>query len=195
MRFGLPIKKTHTEQLPDIGAVTYVYQPRTRRLRITILPDKSVRVSVPRLVSLDMARQVVMSRKAWIEKQFQKIRNIEFTHEQLRAVMPAPDKRVAKDLLIKRIHELALQHGFTFGRIYIRAQRTRWGSCSHHNNINLNIKLAQLPQVLCDYVIIHELVHTRIKNHRQEFWQTLTQYIPDARVLDKQLRQYRIALL
>jgi predicted metal-dependent hydrolase len=73
----------------------------------------------------------------------------------------------------------------------VRSQKTRWGSCSFNNNISLNVKLTRLPQELIDYVILHELAHTRIKNHGREFWKMLDGLIGDAKKLDRRLREYQ----
>ncbi len=70
-----------------------------------------------------------------------------------------------------RVQHLSDLHGFTYGKLSFRNQKTRWGSCSFHNNISLNIQLMRLPLHLIDYVIIHELCHTVHKNHSAKFWQ------------------------
>jgi hypothetical protein len=100
----------------------------------------------------------------------------------------------ARSLLIGRLDELAKKHGFTYNRVFIRNQKTRWGSCSNKNNINLNINLVRLPDALIDYTILHELVHTRIKNHGKRFWDQLDRVLDDAKKLDKRLSQYNLLL-
>ena len=77
----------------------------------------------------------------------------------------------------------------------MRNQKTRWGSCSAQNNINLNVQLIRLPPALRDYVILHELVHTRIRNHGPGFWEELEKYVADCRQVDRQLNQYESMLL
>jgi hypothetical protein len=77
----------------------------------------------------------------------------------------------------------------------VKNQKTRWGSCSDKNNINLNINLVRLPDELIDYVILHELVHTRIKNHSHQFWEEMNKVVEDPKSLDKKLRQYTPSLL
>jgi predicted metal-dependent hydrolase len=73
--------------------------------------------------------------------------------------------------------------------VTIRNQKTRWGSCSAKNNLSLNIKLALLPDELRDLILVHELVHTRIKNHGPDFWRELKSIYPDARKLDRQVNR------
>lgn len=94
--------------------------------------------------------------------------------------------------LPERVRQLADQHGFTFRRLFIKDLRSRWGSCSMVNNINLALQLMRLPDELIDYVILHELVHTRVKNHSASFWKLLDRVSGDARGLDKRLTKERL---
>ncbi len=94
-----------------------------------------------------------------------------------------------------RLAELARRHGFSYNKVFVRNQRTRWGSCSGHNNINLNVNLIRLPAELRDYTLLHELVHTRIKNHGPQFWEALGQCIDRPHELDRQLNRYGPMLL
>ena len=79
----------------------------------------------------------------------------------------------AKMHLPKRLSVLAAQHGFSFSKMTIRDNRRNWGSCSSQNNISLNLQMMKLPEELIDYILLHELVHTEIKNHGPKFWQRL----------------------
>lgn len=92
-----------------------------------------------------------------------------------------------------RLSDLAARHGFRFGRVTIRNQQSRWGSCSSRNNINLNLHLIRLPDHLIDYVLLHELAHTVEKNHGPGFWTLLNQHTGGhARTLDRELKHYSI---
>ena len=93
----------------------------------------------------------------------------------------------AKRKIVIRCEDLAQDFGFTYNRITVRNQKKRWGSCSTHNNINLNIKLVRLPQELMDYVILHELVHTKIKSHGSVFWDELDKYVGESKMLRARL--------
>ncbi len=94
--------------------------------------------------------------------------------------------------LPQRVRELAAEHGFTYRRLFIKDLRSRWGSCSTVNNINLALQLMRLPDDLVDYVILHELVHTKVKNHGVNFWRLLDQVSGDAKGLDRRLRKERL---
>jgi len=97
----------------------------------------------------------------------------------------------AKVYLPKRLRELADKHGFKYENVSIKNASTRWGSCSSVNNINLNLHLMRVPEHLIDYVLLHELVHTVVKNHGEKFWLLLEQVYPNARKADKEMNNYR----
>jgi predicted metal-dependent hydrolase len=97
----------------------------------------------------------------------------------------------AKVYLPKRLKELADKHGFKYGNISIKNAYTRWGSCSSANNINLNLHLMRVPERLIDYVLLHELAHTVVKNHGEKFWLLLEQCYPNARKADREMNNYR----
>lgn len=96
----------------------------------------------------------------------------------------------AKHFLPRRLAQLAIQHRFTYSGVVVKDLKTRWGSCSHTNNINLNLHLMRLTDELIDYVLVHELVHTVVKNHSNDFWSLLVQKMPNALQLDHQLKNY-----
>ena len=80
----------------------------------------------------------------------------------------------------------------TWGRITIRNQKTRWGSCSSKGNLNFNYQLYYMKEDLLDYVIVHELAHRRHMNHSLEFWQEVERYYPDYRECRKRLKKCMI---
>ncbi|HOP04195.1 MAG TPA: SprT family zinc-dependent metalloprotease [Tenuifilaceae bacterium] len=82
-------------------------------------------------------------------------------------------RKEAKQILPERIAMLAKQKGFSYNTLSIKNIKSRWGSCSAKNNINLSIYLMKLPDELIDYVILHELTHTIHKNHGKDFWNHL----------------------
>ena len=97
----------------------------------------------------------------------------------------------AKNYLPNRVNELASKHGLSYQKVKINNAKTRWGSCSSTNNINLTLQLMRLPNHLIDYVILHELAHTKVKNHSVTFWNFLdTLTDNNAKKLDKELKTY-----
>lgn len=84
----------------------------------------------------------------------------------------------ARKTLIPRVKGLAKENKLHFNRVYIRNQMTKWGNCSAKKNISLNWRLVRAPNYVVDYVIIHELLHTEIMNHSQQFWIRLRSIMP-----------------
>ena len=99
----------------------------------------------------------------------------------------------AKRLLPGRLDEIARQHGFDYNKVTIRNNKRNWGSCSSKNNISLNLQMMKLPDELIDHILLHELVHTKIKNHSAKFWEELNRLCNGrARELAKQTKNYSV---
>ena len=99
-------------------------------------------------------------------------------------------RQEAKEYLPERVEMLAGKFGFNYNKLFIKNLRSRWGSCSNKNNINLNLHLMRLPDKLIDYVILHELVHTEEKNHGNNFWTKLDAITGNAKALSKEVKKY-----
>ncbi|MCM1100110.1 MAG: M48 family metallopeptidase [Clostridium sp.] len=109
---------------------------------------------------------------------------------RLPKVVTAAGKRQASQLLAQRVALYADQMGIAYGRISMRNQKTRWGSCSSDGNLNFNCRLIYLPLDLVDYVVVHELAHRRHMDHSAAFWREVERYLPDYRERRERLKQY-----
>jgi len=98
----------------------------------------------------------------------------------------------AKEYIPARTTELAKANNFEFNKVYIKNNKSRWGSCSHLGNLNFSFHLMMLPDELIDYVILHELTHTVEHNHSRKFWTILDSIYGDSKAIDKKLKNYRI---
>lgn len=94
-------------------------------------------------------------------------------------------------LVHERVQHFASQYGVAYGRIAIRKQKTRWGSCSREGNLNFNYRIGFLPEELADYIIVHELCHIRYFHHGKEFWTDVAKTIPEWKEYRKRLQSYR----
>ena len=173
----------------DIGIIRFIKNNRAKRIIISIKPE-FVRVTIPRRQTLKDAQKFVEQKIDWIKKHSNNMKKLVQKGKEL----PKINKDEAKMKLGKRLSELAIEHKFQYNKVSIRNQRTRWGSCSSKNNISLNMKLLHLPDQLIDYILLHELVHTRVKNHSKDFWNELETVVPNARTVDQQLRKYQYCL-
>ncbi len=118
----------------------------------------------------------------------------ELVQSEIRNAIESAWRKEAKEALPVRTAELAKEHCFTYQKVTIKNTKSRWGSCSYVNNINLSLHLMRLPEYLIDYVILHELVHTKVKNHSQDFWDMLHNIAPLSKEYDKELKNYRITI-
>ena len=175
-----------TWEIRGIGAVAVAVSDRARQARITINRDGAIKLILPRGVSVRRGRELIESSRSWITRH----------QRHLQAVQADPrlDRVQARRLLVERLGQLARKHGFTYNKVFVKNQKTLWGSCSSVNNINLNVNLVRLPEELRDYVILHELVHTRHKNHSKAFWSEMDRLTGDGKGYQKMLRKYKLGV-
>ena len=176
-------------EIERIGPVLFERSNRAKHLNISVKAPAKVRVAVPRGISFEKAKNFTHSKIGWISKHLLQIQLKPKIHLFDRPV----DKQEAKKILEGRLRELADKFGFVYNKVSIRNQKTRWGSCSGKNNINLNMQLMNIPNHLIDYILLHELVHTIVKNHSPLFWTTLDGYVGNAKAIDKELKKYSLS--
>ena len=204
----------------EIGDVRYVLNRRARNLSIRINQQGEVRVTIPRYLSRKRAEAFLMSKKHWILKKLSvinhnaslaqlpvpgdtlRVRGKEITLSLQKSDASAEDAlwRVllleARAYLPDRVSVLASAHDIKYTGLKIRKMKTRWGSCTAKDSINLNSWLMMLPDHLSDYVILHELVHTRHRDHSPRFWDALDQVTDrSSKQLRNELRAHRIMFL
>ncbi|HOI12219.1 MAG TPA: SprT family zinc-dependent metalloprotease [Methanoculleus sp.] len=102
--------------------------------------------------------------------------------------------RMLKEEVLDRLETYPDLAGRTRGRIAIRMQRTRWGSCSTLGNLNINLRVAALPDPLREYIVIHEVAHLREQNHSKRFWRLVGGHYPEYRAAEAELRRYWVIL-
>ena len=180
--------------ISGVGPILLERSIRAKRITISVKPSKGVRVAIPNRVSFKSALEFVILKKPWIQKHLGKVKQTESQRQAVNSSIII-DRVKAKNKLISRLHDLAEKHGFIYNKVTIRNQKTRWGSCSSKDNISLNMKLVLLPDELMDYVILHELVHTRIHDHSKRFWGELDKYVGNGKGIAKRLRRYGLGLL
>ena len=103
-------------------------------------------------------------------------------------------RQLAAGELPPRVLEFAAARQLTVRRVTVRDQRSRWGSCSRRGTISLNWRLIQTPPPVCDYIILHELMHLRQMNHSARFWQEVERVCPDYKTAERWLKQHATLL-
>jgi predicted metal-dependent hydrolase len=101
----------------------------------------------------------------------------------------------ARALVLSRLEYFNREYHFTYHTVRIKDQRSRWGSCSSHGNLNFNYRIALLPAHLADYIVVHELCHLGQMNHSAKFWALVGSILPDYMVCRAELRKVSVGLL
>ena len=151
-------------------------------MALEVRRDLSVVVRAPRRMPRAEILRFVESEEAWIEPHIALMRQKNLAERALERIPP-------------RVAHFAPLVGVTFGRINIRAQHTRWGSCSSSGNLNFNCLLALVPSGVLDYVVVHELCHRIEMNHSPRFWREVGRVMPDYEDHKKWLRENGAALI
>lgn len=174
-----------------------VIRSSRKTLSLQIKPDGTVVVRAPMRLPEREIRRFLQEKAGWIEKTMQKVNEEKTAGEQ--APLSMEDIRKLADGALKelqpRVRYYASLMGVTYGRITIRNQTGRWGSCSSVGNLNFNCLLMLAPQEVCDYVIVHELAHRKEMNHSAAFWAQVEAVLPDYRQQEKWLKTQGKVLL
>lgn len=151
-----------------------------KTLSIQITHDGTVLIRAPQRLSEERIRSFVEEKQGWIQAHLSKIPAAPpeeaLTHAQLQALA-----QQALEVIPRRVAHFAPLVGVTYGRITIRNQRSRWGSCSGQGNLNFNCLLMLCPEEVLDYVVVHELCHRKEMNHSPRFWAEVERVLPGYR--------------
>jgi len=154
--------------------ITYIIQKSRRRsISVSIMADNKVLVKAPYGTTERTVQEFLVAKKGWITQHLEK-QNREV--EQARKIIP------------ERVGYWAAKIGVTYGRIAIRLQSSRWGSCAANGNLNFNCLLVLMPPEVLDSVVVHELCHRRYMNHSKEFYAEIDQVFPDYKRWNKWLK-------
>lgn len=177
---------------------------RRRTIAIEIDLNGTIRVRAPYNVGNMRIRQFVEDKSGWIGKTLDKVEERKrkagaglgddgvISSDDLPPLTEADIRTLteeAKAVIPAKVAYWAKMAGVTYGRITIRHQRSRWGSCSTKGNLNFNCLLMQAPVEILDYVIIHELCHRRHMNHSREFWDEVAGLCPEYKARRRWLRE------
>ncbi len=160
-----------------------IIRSNRKTVAIEIKADMRLIVRAPLRMSKADIDKFIIDKTPWIESHLQRMRERgegepvqPFTNTEIRELADR-----ALDVIPKRAEELAREIGVSYGRITIKNQVTRWGSCSAKKNLNFNCLLMLCPDEVLDYVIVHELCHLLHMDHSKEFWAEVERHCPDWR--------------
>lgn len=171
-----------------------VIRSSRKTIAIQITADGEVLVCCPRQIGAETVRSFVESKADWIEKHLAKQTAVPklpaFTGEEIHNLA-----QEALKVIPERVAYYAPLVGVRYGRITIRNQRSRWGSCSSQGNLNFNCLLMLAPPEVMDYVVVHELCHRKEMNHSDAFWAEVARVLPDYKNRQNWLKENGQALI
>ena len=176
-------------------AVSYrVIRSARRTIAIQITPEGEVLVRCPNRMKAVDIQKFVDSKSVWITAHLLKVAQRPalpaLTDEELHALADRALKYIPE-----RVAYFVPIVGVRYGRITIRSQHTRWGSCSSKGNLNFNCLLMLTPPEVVDYVVVHELCHRKEMNHSARFWAEVEKILPDYKIRRKWLKDNGGALI
>lgn len=168
---------------------------KAKNLRLIINPDGYLVISKPWTLSQKITEKFILEKANWIIEKIAAFKEINKNK-------PIRDNRgeyltqrgQARELIFKKIQDFNKLYQFKYSKISVKNQKTRWGSCSSRGNLNFNYKIIYLPELIIDYIIVHELCHLKEMNHSVKFWSLVAKAIPDYQMIRKELRQKGIEL-
>lgn len=168
---------------------TFRKSRRARCMRLTIKTDASLVVSVPFRISEIMAEKFIREKAQWILQKLEYFRNRKSNLPPATRKDYLKYKKLAREIAEKKLTYFNSIYNFSIGRISIRNQKTRWGSCSRSGNLNFSYRIIYFPENLCDYIIVHELCHIGEFNHSKKFWALIEKTVPEHKKIRKEVRK------
>lgn len=171
-----------------------VIRSNRKTVAIQVNSDLSVTVRAPRSASEKDIEEILKKKEAWISKHIEKIKKTkerleaESTEKLTREKVIALAEEALK-IIPARVEYFAKVIGVTYGKITVRNQKTRWGSCSSKGNLNFNCLLMLAPPEVLDYVVVHELCHRKQMNHSKAFWLEVEKVLPNYKEVRKWLKE------
>lgn len=159
-----------------------------KRVNFIVHQDGNFVVTAPKTCSVSFIEKNIYKNEEWIVKHIDsRQKNITIDVSVIKHV-----KKALRPVVHFKLEEFNRYYNFSYNRVSIRNQRSRWGSCSTDGNLNFNCKLLCLRDELRDYVIVHELCHLKEMNHSKNFWQLVSETIPHHKQLRKELKNVKI---
>ena len=173
--------------------INYIIKKSYRRsISVKVTSDENVLVKAPIGTPTGTVEEFLYSKKTWITRQLEKVREEKQRANELGAFTPEELRKIhakAKEIIPQRVAYYAKSGNFSYNQIFIRLQKTRWGSCSAEGNLNFNCLLVLMPPEVLDSVVVHELCHRHHMDHSKAFYDEVLRLYPEYKKWNKWLKQ------
>ena len=171
----------------EFGEVIVRKNAWARSVKFSISTSGRLSMSVPKYTSEFLAKRYLKSNRENIRKKLP-IKNP--AEQKARDYQKKVLMKKAREYLPYRLEYLAKRYGYKYNKCRLSHANTRWGSCSSNKTISLNIGLMKVPEVLRDYVILHELAHLNHMDHSRAFWAEVGEHDPKYKMHEKKLKMF-----
>lgn len=162
---------------------------RAKHLRLYVNYDASVFVSLPPRLPEEIAEKFIREKSDWL------LEKISFFQNRKPSILKDNKyefekyKEGARKMILERLELFNKIYNFRYNKVFIKNQKSKWGSCSVNKNLNFNFKLALIPKRCADYIIVHELCHLGEFNHSKRFWRLVERALPDYRERIREMKE------
>ena len=173
--------------------ITYeIIKSSRKTIAVEVRQDGSVLVRAPRNCPQSRIDTFLKEKQAWVLAKVEEQKEKEADSMKIQPLSEAEQRLYrdkAREIFEQKVSYYAQMRGVSYGRIAIRDQKTRWGSCSGEGNLNFNWRLIFAPAGVLDYVVVHELAHRKEMNHSPRFWRVVEDTMPEYRKYQKWLKE------
>lgn len=162
---------------------------QSKSICLSVSPQGLISLTLPTFVTKTQITSFIGSHVEWIRNKLEKVRKIDpdilaFDREHYLKHKPE-----ALRLVKNKAHQWSKFYNLKFNRLTIKAQKSRWGSCSTKKNLNFNYKIIFLEESLQDYLVVHEICHLKEMNHSKYFWNLVEKAILNHKEIRKKFRK------
>lgn len=178
----------HKRKIPYVLKIS----KRAKRLRIAIYCDGAFVVTAPKNINISLIEKFIVQKSQWVVDKLNYFNQFPHTLKKENSIEEyLKYKKQALLLVENKVKKFNVIYNFSYNKINIKNQKTRWGSCSKKGNLNFNYKIALLPDRLAEYIVVHELCHLGQFNHSQKFWNLVAKTIPDYLEIRENLKSFQ----
>lgn len=163
---------------------------RAKNISLTINRNAELSLIIPFYADENRALEFARQKTNWI------LRKMEYFKNNRKVSIPPASrkdylkyKKLAQEIITEKLKRFNAFYNFSFKKISIRNQKTRWGSCSKNGNLNFSYRVIFLSEKLCDYIVVHELCHLGEFNHSKNFWNLVAKIVPDYKEIRRKIRK------